>query len=127
MKQKNYIKEDITIKIRAFKIAIKRAKIDLTFFCFISKLNIDELNSYLNKDENEDIPDFYTQALANYLNNKEQMEEKEFLHKAKQLGFNIIKDDNIDKIEINLQKPINLSEDFELPSKFNHLVYYTIK
>ncbi|MFW2611105.1 hypothetical protein [Aliarcobacter butzleri] len=127
MKQKNYIKEDITIKIRAFKIAIKRAKIDLTFFCFISKLNIDELNSYLNKDENEDIPDFYTQALANYLNNKEQMEEKEFLHKAKQLGFNIIKDDNIDKIEINLQKPISLSEDFELPSKFNHLVYYTIK
>lgn len=85
MKKKNYIKEDITIKIRAFKIAIKRAKIDLTFFCFISKLNIDELNSYLNKDENEDIPDFYTQALANYLNNKEQMEEKEFLHKAKQL------------------------------------------
>lgn len=127
MKQKNYIKEDIPIKIRAFKIAIKRAKIDLTFFCFISKLNIDELNSYLNKDENEDIPDFYTQALANYLNNKEQMEEKEFLHKAKQLGFNIIKDDNIDKIEINLQKPISLSEDFELPSKFNHLVYYTIK
>lgn len=52
-------------------------------------------------------------------------EEQEFINKARKLGFNIIKHHNIDKVEINLQKPINLKENFELPEQFNHLVYYT--
>lgn len=114
-------------QISIFKEAVKKHNIDLDFFCYITKFNINELNSYLNKyeNENENIPEYYAQALIHYIENKEKMEEKEFLYKAEQLGFNIIEHDNIFKVEINLQKPIKLQEDFELPSKFNHLVYYT--
>lgn len=53
-------------------------------------------------------------------------EETEFLEKAKRLGFNIITHEGIQKVEINLQSPINLAEDFELPHPLNHLVYYCV-
>lgn len=112
-------------QVSIFKEAVKKHNIDLDFFCYITKFNINELTSYLNKDGDENIPEYYAQALIHYIENKEQMEEKEFLYKAEILGFNIIEHDNIFKVEINLQKPIVLQEDFELPSKFNHLVYYT--
>lgn len=53
-------------------------------------------------------------------------EELAFLEKGRKLGFNIITHEGIQKVEINLQSPINLAEDFELPSEFNHLVYYCV-
>lgn len=54
-------------------------------------------------------------------------EELEFLQKGRELGFNIINHNGVEKIEINLQKPILLTEDFELASEFNHLVYYCLE
>jgi len=53
-------------------------------------------------------------------------EEIEFIEKARKLGFNIINDEGIEKVEINLQSPINLAENFELPHPLNHLVYYCV-
>lgn len=53
-------------------------------------------------------------------------DELAFLEKAKRLGFNIITHEGVQKVEINLQSPIELAEDFDLPSKFNHLVYYCV-
>lgn len=112
-------------QINTFKKVIKENEINLDFFCHITMFDINELNEFLKKDEKENIPEYYAQALIHYVENKEIMDEKEFLYRGRRLGFNIIKDEGIDKIEINLQKPIDLAENFELPSKFNHLVYYT--
>lgn len=60
------------------------------------------------------------------MTNKMTKEELAFLEKGRELGFNIITHEGIQKIELNLQSPINLAENFELPSKFNHLIYYCV-
>ncbi len=54
-------------------------------------------------------------------------EEIEFLKRGQKLGFRIIEDKGIKKVEINLHNPINLEEDFDLPSKFSHLIHYNIE
>jgi len=112
-------------KIKTFNEVIEKNNIDVVFFCDITKFDFNDLNSYLKKDENDNIPEYYAQALIHYVENKPAMDEKEFLYKAEKAGFGIIDDNGVKKIEINLQKPIALKEDFELPTKFNHLVYYT--
>lgn len=54
-------------------------------------------------------------------------EEERFIAHAKELGFPTIFHNGIEKVLINLQKPICLKEDFDMPEKFNHLVYITYR
>lgn len=54
-------------------------------------------------------------------------EELAFIEKGRLAGFNIITHEGVQKIELNLQSPIKLLEDFELLEEFNHLVYYCVE
>lgn len=54
-------------------------------------------------------------------------EELAFIEKGRTAGFRIINHEGLEKIEINLQSPIKLLEDFELLEEFNHLVYYCVE
>lgn len=53
-------------------------------------------------------------------------EELAFIEKGRLAGFTIITHEGVQKIEINLQSPIKLLEDFELLEEFNHLIYYCV-
>ena len=54
-------------------------------------------------------------------------EELAFIEKGRLAGFRIINHEGLEKIEINLQSPIKLLEDFEFLERFNHLVYITVE
>lgn len=54
-------------------------------------------------------------------------EEERFIAHAKELGLPTIFHNGIEKVLINLQKPICLKEDFDMPEEFNHLVYITYR
>lgn len=49
----------------------------------------------------------------------------DFISRAKKVGLPVIIHNGIEKVEINLQKPIKLEEDFDLPVELNHLIYFT--
>ena len=53
--------------------------------------------------------------------------ELAFIEKGRLAGFRIINHEGLEKIEINLQSPIKLLEDFEFLECFNHLVYITVE
>ena len=49
----------------------------------------------------------------------------DFISRAKKVGLPVIIHNGIEKVEINLQKPVILTDDFLFPIEFNHLVYFT--
>jgi len=53
------------------------------------------------------------------------IKEIDFLSRAKEVGLPTIIHNGIEKVEINLQKPVILTDDFLFPMEFNHLVYFT--
>ena len=53
------------------------------------------------------------------------VKEIDFISKAKKVGLPTIFHDGIEKVLINLQKPVILNDDFLFPMEFNHLVYIT--
>lgn len=53
------------------------------------------------------------------------IKEIDFLSRAKEVGLPTIIHNGIEKVEINLQKPVILTDDFLFPIEFNHLVYFT--
>lgn len=53
------------------------------------------------------------------------IKEIDFLSRAKEVGLPTIVHNGIEKVEINLQKPVILTDDFLFPMEFNHLVYFT--
>lgn len=53
------------------------------------------------------------------------IKEIDFLSRAKEVGLPTIVHNGIEKVEINLQKPVILTDDFLFPIEFNHLVYFT--
>ena len=56
---------------------------------------------------------------------EKHIEEIDFLSRAKEVGLPTIVHNGIEKVEINLQKPVILTDDFLFPMEFNHLVYFT--
>lgn len=53
------------------------------------------------------------------------IKEIDFLSRAKEVGLPTIIHNGIEKVEINLQAPVILTDDFLFPIEFNHLVYFT--
>lgn len=53
------------------------------------------------------------------------IKEIDFLSRAKEVGLPVIIHNGIEKVEINLQKPVILTDDFLFPIEFNHLVFFT--
>lgn len=53
------------------------------------------------------------------------VKEIDFISRAKEVGLPTIIHNGIEKVEINLQKPVILTDDFLFPIEFNHLVYFT--
>lgn len=56
---------------------------------------------------------------------EKHIKEIDFISRAKAVGLKTIIHNGIEKIEINLQAPVILNDDFDLPVEFNHLVYIT--
>lgn len=53
------------------------------------------------------------------------IKEIDFISRAKDVGLPTITHNGIEKVEINLQKPVILTDDFLFPIEFNHLVFFT--
>lgn len=53
------------------------------------------------------------------------VKEIDFLSRAKDVGLPTITHNGIEKVLINLQAPVILTDDFLFPIEFNHLVYFT--
>ena len=53
------------------------------------------------------------------------IKEIDFLSRAKAVGLPTITHNGIEKVLINLQAPVILTDDFLFPIEFNHLVYFT--
>ena len=49
----------------------------------------------------------------------------DFISRAKKVGLPVIIHNGIEKVEINLEKAVILTDDFLFPIEFNHLVYFT--
>lgn len=56
---------------------------------------------------------------------EKHIKEVDFISRAKKVGLPTIIHNGIEKVEINLQKPVILTDDFLFPVEFNHLVYIT--
>lgn len=56
---------------------------------------------------------------------EKHIKEIDFITRAKDVGLKTIVHNGIEKVEINLQKPVILTDDFLFPIEFNHLVYFT--
>lgn len=56
---------------------------------------------------------------------EKHIKEIDFISRAKEVGLPTIIHNGIEKVEINLQKPVILTDDFLFPMEFNHLVYFT--
>lgn len=53
------------------------------------------------------------------------VKEIDFISRAKAVGLPTIFHNGIEKVLINLQAPVILTDDFLFPVEFNHLVYIT--
>ena len=53
------------------------------------------------------------------------IKEIDFISRAKDVGLPTITHNGIEKVLINLQAPVILTDDFLFPIEFNHLVYFT--
>ena len=56
---------------------------------------------------------------------EKHIKEIDFISRAKAVGLPTIIHNGIEKVLINLQKPVILNDDFLFPVEFNHLVYIT--
>lgn len=56
---------------------------------------------------------------------EKHIKEIDFISRAKAVGLPTIVHNGIEKVLVNLQKPVILSDDFLFPMEFNHLVYIT--
>ena len=56
---------------------------------------------------------------------EKHIKEIDFISRAKKVGLPVIIHNGIEKVEINLQKPVILTDDFLFPIEFNNLVYFT--
>ena len=79
----------------------------------------------------EQIRDILEQNGKYIFENKEESElyenyvkEIDFISRAKDVGLKTIIHNGIEKVEINLQAPVILTDDFLFPMEFNHLVYF---
>ncbi len=56
---------------------------------------------------------------------EKHIKEIDFISRAKEVGLPTIIHNGIEKVEVNLQAPVILTDDFLFPIEFNHLVYFT--